>query len=268
MFLVFSYNPLLFYSIVVVFALIICPVVAILSRNKKLEKFLLPTLFLHISAPFIAGMVMIYTSGSSSLIADFWTRLFIFKIGVNYLLFIILLMPCSIFLGTTLSLFFGYSREQFYIAKEFSVMRGQDFLGVAIPVLLAPMLEELGWRGYGVDSLRAYFGLLNASLLFGLLWGLWHIPGFFVKGFYQNELWKSGVIYVVNFFVSILVVAILMNWVYYKTGRSIPALVLFHSILNLSSIAFRTHRDTKCITTGVLFFVAATIIFCDKVYFF
>jgi CubicO group peptidase (beta-lactamase class C family) len=75
-------------------------------------------------------------------------------------------------------------------------------------------------------------------------------------------------VHVINFFVSVFVIAILMNWIYYKTGRSIPALVLFHAMLNLSSMALRTEPFTKCITTVLLCVSVVVIIFYDKEYFF
>ena len=149
-----------------------------------------------------------------------------------------------------------------------SVMKGWAILGMAIPIFLAPLIEELGWRGYGVDSLRAYFNLFNTSLLFGFLWAAWHLPAFFVKGYYQNQLWNMGMVYVINFFVSALIIAFLMNWVYYKTDRSIPALVLFHAMLNFSSMLLRTEQFTKCVATVVLCIIAAVVIICDRNFFF
>ena len=211
---------------------------------------------------------MIYASQNQILIQDFWARLLLFKISPAYLMVILLLMPCTVLLATGLSLFFGYSSDQFSITNEFSVMKGWAIFGIVIPLLLAPVIEELGWRGYGVDSLRAYFNLFTTSMLFGLLWAVWHLPAFFLKGYYQNQLWHLGIIYVVNFFVSVFVVGILMNWIYYKTGRSIPAIILFHSILNLSSIFFKTEPFTKCIVTVLLGLVSILVIVYDSNFFF
>lgn len=263
-----SYHPLWFYSIVMFVTLALCPIAAYISRHKGLEKFQFPLMFLGLSIPCITALVMIYTSSNEMLITDFGKRLLLFKISVPYALFILFLMPWVICLATWISTFFGYGVEQFHVTKEMSVMKGWAILGIAIPLLLAPLIEELGWRGYGVDSLRAYFNLFNASMLFGLLWSAWHLPAFFVKGYYQNELWNLGVAYVINFFVSTFIIAILMNWVYYKTDRSIPALILFHAVLNFSSMILRTQQFTKCIATAILFAISILVIICDRDYFF
>jgi uncharacterized protein len=262
------YHPVWFFLITMLAALVLCPVANYFSSQSGLEKYQLPLLLLSLSVPCITALAMIYTTSDGILVADFWKRVLLFKINAPYLLFILLLMPCVICVATWISLFFGFSAEQFSITKGMSAMKGWAILGIAIPLLLAPLIEELGWRGYGVDSLRAYFNLFKASVLFGFLWALWHLPTFFVKGYYQNELWHLGIVYVINFFVSVFVVAILMNWVYYKTDRSIPAIVLFHAVLNFSSMILRTEQFTKCIATTLLCAIAIAVVVCDREYFF
>jgi membrane protease YdiL (CAAX protease family) len=262
------YHPAWFYSIVMLAALLLCPVAVNLNNNENLKNFLLPLMFLGLSVPCITALVMIYTSSDGMLISDFWHRLLLFKMNAYYFLFILLLMPCVICLATWISLFCGYSAEQFSMTKEMSVIKGWAILGIAIPLVVAPLIEELGWRGYGIDSLKAYLNLFNVSMLFGFLWAAWHLPAFFVKGCYQNELWKMGIVYVINFFVSCIVLSFLMNWVYYKTGRSIPAIVLFHAVANFSSMVLRTEQFTKCIATLVLCVITVAVISCDKGFFF
>jgi membrane protease YdiL (CAAX protease family) len=263
-----SYHPILFYSIVMIAALILCPIGAYLSNHQKFRKLLFPLMIVGISVPCITAMVLIFSSHDGVLIADFWRRLFLFKMQFSYLLFILFLMPFTVCLATGISLLFGYDKQQFYVTKEMSVMKGWALLGIVIPLVVAPLIEELGWRGYGVDSLRAYFNLFNTSLIFGALWATWHLPAFFIKGYYQNELWKLGMVYVINFFVSCIIFSFLMNWIYYKTGRSIPAIVLFHAIANFSSMILRTEQFTKCIVTVVLCVLAITMIVYDFNYFF
>lgn len=261
------YHPLVFFLITISVALALGPITAYLSQ-KGMEQFQMPLLLFGLCVPCITSIAMIYASHNKVLIQDFWERLMDFKISFTYLMVILLLMPCILFLATGLSLFFGYSSDQFSLASDFSVMRGWVVLGIAIPLILAPIIEEVGWRGYGVDSLRAFFNLFTTSVLFGLLWAVWHLPAFFIKGYYQNQLWNLGILYVVNFFVSVFVIAILMNWIYYKTGRSIPAIILFHSVLNLSSVLFKTEPFTKCIVTVFLLVVTTIVIVYDRDFFF
>jgi CubicO group peptidase (beta-lactamase class C family)/membrane protease YdiL (CAAX protease family) len=263
----FIYYPIQFFLIAILGSLVLGFIAAYLSyreQSGKMQVFLISSLFL----PLITTLIMIFFSDSKEMIQDFWTRLFLFKIQSSYLAVILLLVPCVFFLATAISLPFGYSTEQFSLSKEFSVMRGWGILGVFVPFLLAPLIEELAWRGYGVDSLISHFNLFTCSLVFASLWALWHLPLFFVKGYYQNQLWDLGIIYVVNFFASVFVVAFLMNWVYYQTGRSIPAVILFHSVLNISAILFRTEAFTKCIVTLLLCLVLIFIVAKNQSLFF
>lgn len=264
----YVYHPVLFYLITILIALALGSIMVYLSYEKGMESFQLPLLLFGLCVPCITAIAMIYASHNEILIQDFWKRLLLFKISPSYLIVILFLMPYAVLLATWLSLFLGYSTDQFSLANNFSVMKGWAILGIAIPLLLAPIIEELGWRGYGVDSLRAYFNLFKTSMLFGFLWAVWHLPLFFIKGYYQNELWHLGTIYVINFFVSVFVLSFLMNWVYYKTGRSIPALILFHSVINLSSILLKTEPFTKCIVTALLCVVSIIVIVYDSDFFF
>ncbi|MDP1836533.1 MAG: CPBP family intramembrane metalloprotease [Chlamydiales bacterium] len=262
------YHPALFYLITIFIALSLTPLAAYFSKRQRMEKVQVSLIIIGLCVPAITAIAMIYASQNTLLIQDFWDRLFLFKISLLYLGMILLLLPSTVLLATGISLLFGYSTEQFSISDEFLVMKRGIIIGIAIPLLLAPVLEELGWRGYGVDSLRAYYNLFTTSMLFGLLWSLWHLPAFFTKGNYHNQLWHLGTPYVLNFFVSIFAVSILMNWVYYKTGRSIPAAILFHSVLNFSFTFFKTQPFTRCIVTALLCVVVIMIIGCDPAFFF
>jgi len=257
------YHPVWFYLITILTAVVIGPIAAHLS-----QKWQAPLILLSLCIPCITALTMIYGSHQSALIGDFHHRLLLFKFNPKYLLMILFLMPAIVCLATGISLLFGYTTDQFVFSKAFGVMKGWAILGIILPLLLAPLIEELGWRGYGVDSLRVNFNLFTTSVIFGLLWAIWHLPAFFIEGYYQNQLWHENKIYALNFFVSVFVVAFLINWVYYKTGRSIPAIVLFHAVLNFSMMALNTQQFTKCIATLVLCIITIFVIVNDRSYFF
>jgi membrane protease YdiL (CAAX protease family) len=246
----------------------LCPVAAYLSNRRATNRLQASLLLLNLCVPGITALIMIYASQNELLIDDFWRRLLLIKMSPIYFLVIVFFMPCVVYLATGLSLLLGYSTDQFSISDEFSVIKGWTILGVIIPLVLAPGFEELGWRGYGVDSLRAYCNVFTTSVIFGILWAVWHLPAFFIKGYYHNQLWNMGLLYVVNFFVSVFLMAFLTNWVYFKTSRSIPAVILFHSVLNLSSMALKTKPCTKCLVTVLLFVIVLLIVFCDADFFF
>lgn len=52
--------------------------------------------------------------------------------------------------------------------------------------VFAGVAEEFGWRGYALDSLQARFSAVTSSIILGLIWGLWHLPTFFISGSNQQ----------------------------------------------------------------------------------
>jgi membrane protease YdiL (CAAX protease family) len=57
------------------------------------------------------------------------------------------------------------------------LLRLPELLPTALKMLLiGGLTEELGWRGFCLPVLRQQRGRLVASLVIGLVWGLWHLP--------------------------------------------------------------------------------------------
>jgi membrane protease YdiL (CAAX protease family) len=40
--------------------------------------------------------------------------------------------------------------------------------------------EEIGWRGFALDRLLSRHNDFIASLILGTIWGLWHLPLWFM----------------------------------------------------------------------------------------
>ena len=262
-----AYKPARFFLITFLITWISWFIAAWFSYQPGMQGLQLLFMVPGLLAPFIAVGVMIRGANNKALRKDFWDRLNPNKIKLRYLPAILLIMPFALFLATALSLLFGHSANQFALSSEYKIMDGQVLLSILI-LFLAPTFEELGWRGYGVDSIRSKFNLFRTTLIFAVVWALWHLPLFFIHGYYQNELWNTSIVYVINFFVSILPATILMNWMYYKNNRSITAAILFHFIFNLFSVLFQTEQFTKCIITIVLLVISIIIILKDKAFFF
>lgn len=265
--LLYKYRPIQFFLITFLATWIPWFIAAYLSYQKGMEGLQLLFMMLGMFGPFIAALIMIYGSNNKAFIKDFWGRLRFCTIKFSFLPVLLLLMPLVLFLATALSLLFGQSIDQFTLSSSYRVIQGQSMLSLLI-VFLAPMLEELGWRGYGVDSLRCNFNLFKTTILFACIWAIWHLPLFFINGYYQHELWNTSIIYVINFFVSVLPAAILINWVYYKNSRSITASILLHFMFNLFSVLFKTEQFTKCIITILLLIVSVVVIIRNREFFF
>jgi membrane protease YdiL (CAAX protease family) len=87
--------------------------------------------------------------------------------------------------------------------------------------------EELGWRGFALPRMQARNSALKASLIIGVLWGLWHLP-----------LWLIGresnpISLYVPFVIAVIATSVICTWLYNNTGGSLFIIVLYHAAINL-----------------------------------
>ncbi len=132
-------------------------------------------------------------------------------------------------------------------------------------LLFGPLPEEMGWRGYALDRLQFKMGPWAASLLLGSLWGLWHLPLFFVGGSYQNTL-GVGTAGFWLFMAQVIAVTPLMTWIYNHTGRSILSAVLFHFACNMTgTLTVHTNRyEALQVLFCLLWIFAVAVIVKDR----
>ena len=178
----------------------------------------------------------------------------------------VLLVPVSLLVAQGLSLFFGYGLDQFSLRGGFTFSTG--LMPAWATLIGAAIIEELAWHSYGTDTLVRKMRVFSASMLFTLIWALWHVPLSFIDGYYQNEVVESGVLATVNFPVSMIAFVLVMNWLYYRCGRSILVPVIFHASANMSAELFMTHPDSKLIQTGILLIFSAVVVIRDRALFF
>ena len=89
-----------------------------------------------------------------------------------------------------------------------------------------PLGEEFGWRGYLMPAITAHLNWRAASLVIGVVWGVWHLPLFFMAETAQSQM------AIPVFMLNILAGSVLFGWLFERTPGSVfPALVL-HTSLN------------------------------------
>ncbi len=221
--------------------------------------------FTGLLAPTLIAFVLIYRN--KLLMNDTLQRMINLRSGKPvYWALALFLMPASILLAQLISLLFGYPASQFGFSENYSFSSG--VFPVWFLLIAAPIIEELAWHSYGTDCLCNRFNLMKASLLFGFFWGIWHIPLSFINDYYHSNLVHDGWIHGVNFLLSLFPFVIIMNWLYFKTGRSILSAIIFHVTAGYFNEIFATHPDSKVIQTGLLIIVATFIVLKEKQLFF
>ncbi len=261
------YKPGVYFSMTFIATYVLWFAGAAISFQNENNEWYMFLMLLGLIAPFVISLGMTWASGNAELKKDFLNRLINFKlIPIKMLPAALFIMPLSVLVATAISLLFGESVDQFQLAKEFSFTTG--FVPVLSLLLLAATFEELGWRGYAFDSLHSRYNALYASILFGVLWSLWHLPLLFVKNSYQYEIAQQDIGYAINFFVSIIPMGVIISWICLKNNKSVLAAIGFHFVVNISQEALAMTQVTKCIQTGVLFVFAIIIIVLEKELFF
>lgn len=264
------YQPTQFFLSTMLMACAAFGIAAYMSYQPSLTYLLFPFILLGMSSPSLAALLMFATSRNIQLWSDFCDRLRPGNIKLHFLAITLLLMPCLVALAIIISTFFGFSIDQFCLAHlSDQALEGKNLVTLFLIVFLSCSLEEIGWRGYGIDSLHKNYNLWKTSLIFASIWSLWHVPAFFIKnGYFQEEVWHLGIIYVATYFISLLPITILINWLYIKNNRSILIAIVFHTIMNLSYGLLQVQPFTKIIIMILLLITAAIIICKDKELFF
>lgn len=122
---------------------------------------------------------------------------------------------------------------------------GAPLLGA---VLLPPIGEELGWRGYLQPRLRARLDAATASLVCGLVWAVWHLPT-------AIGHWHTFPAFVA----SVTAGGLIMGWLWERTRGSILAAVALHAGMNLGLLTAPRWATTVVWTACGLAALAALV---------
>lgn len=127
-------------------------------------------------------------------------------------------------------------------------------IGLLIWLLAYP--EEYGWRGYAQDRLQNLFTPLTASVVLGLLWGLWHLPLHFI------DTTTQFVIPVWEYIAQTVLLTIIYTWLYNATGGSILIVTLLHGAGNLAGaiIPFWTTSAGRWLNFSILLVTVVIIV--------
>lgn len=105
---------------------------------------------------------------------------------------------------------------------------------LAIPYFLLMLVigggqEEFGWRGYAQEPLQEKFGVLPASLLIGLIWGIWHLPLWFMAGDLHSAYSFLA------FVIMTTSISIIYGWLYNSSSKKLIVVMIFHAMNNTAA---------------------------------
>lgn len=258
----YRYRPVLFFALAYFFTWIFW-IPAIFIPDSIGTVFMLIGLF----SPAVLSVLFVVLSGNDTLKQDLKNRIIgFYKVRWGNVLLAIIIFAIIVVCSILLSLLFGQSLDQFSFTEDFS-FSGPGIAGAFVTILIASIIEEVGWKGYCEDSLGNYMSWFLESVVFGVLWGLWHLPLIFIHGTYQAGLMENP-LFVINFFVSAIPMDFIMTWVYLKSDRSLLACMIFHLFINFMQEKIAMTPETKCFETIVVTIATVIIVLANRDMFF
>jgi len=89
--------------------------------------------------------------------------------------------------------------------------------------------EEFGWRGYAQEPLQEKIGVIPASLVIGVIWGIWHLPLWFMRGDLHSAY---------SFLAFVMMttsISIMYAWLYNSSGKKLIVVMFFHAMNNTAA---------------------------------
>lgn len=168
--------------------------------------------------PALAAVIVIALTAGRPGLREFWKRLTNFRAGWWFLIgpaiiaaFLLAAYAISLLMGVKVT-------NPFHLPS----------VGTLVTLLLLGGLwEEPGWTGFAFHKLQERFtgrpyGALTAALITGTFRALWHLP-LVISG---SIAWHDAVFYS-------YAIQILLAWIYNRSGKSIPAVMLTHYASNV-----------------------------------
>jgi len=116
------------------------------------------------------------------------------------------------------------------------------------------MGEEIGWRGFALPRLQARTSAFSASLILGVLWGIWHLPLYLTEGHPLSE------VFFVWTLLGIVADAVLFTWIFNNTEGSLLVVLLFHASIATTELFLASTEESMFIALVLKWFVVLVII--------
>lgn len=209
-------------------------------------------------SPALVALSFILLSEDAEYHWDYWRRVFdptlISKEGWRLIFFLPLVI---IIISILASLAFGGQLSQLKLIPQVRAHIPSILFFIFYNLFVGPFPEELGWRGYWLDKLTGYLSGLKASLLVGLVWALWHLPLFLVRG-YILQVRSSHPLLAVLYFIELFPKSIIFTYIFFKNRKSTLAAILFHFMINFVNQLF----EISLITAGIQTFLYIMVALC------
>jgi len=186
----------------------------------------------------VSALYFVFGAQDVAASREYWHRIFdVRRLSVGGILIAVVVLPG---LACVAAVVDGFSKQRM---PNFALLHGLVLQPVLIlkalgfGLVVAPFLEEMGWRGYALKPLQAQYGALAGALMLACVHAAWHLPLFFLAGTYQDKL---GILTVDfwRFMVSVAAFDVIAAALFGAMKESALAAILFHFSFNLAGMLF------------------------------
>ncbi len=181
-------------------------------------------------APLLAALTLIIKRHGWKEAWIFLKQGFNFKVKPVYFVLAILIPLVIHTIAHYLSPLIGFEVAQTLLPDNLPVPP----IVLAIPYFFLMLIigggqEEFGWRGYALDPLQKKFGTIPASLLIGLIWGLWHLPLWVMPGDGHSTYPY------IAFVIMTTSISLVYSWLYNASGKKMIVALFLHAMSNTAA---------------------------------
>ena len=177
-----------------------------------------PMYFLAIAAPTISATILTFARDGLQGLKSLYSRLLLWRLDFKWYVLVLLGIPL---IGWVAAHIVGSS------PLKPTGTPGELLLMLFYVLVTGPLCEELGWRGFALPRLLRRFNPFIASVILGAIWGVWHVPSFFLGGMVQAGMSLR------LFLLNGVLLSIFVTWVFQHTGGSVLITVLIHYTVNI-----------------------------------
>jgi membrane protease YdiL (CAAX protease family) len=207
------------------------------------------------AGPSIVGVVMAMLTSEKGKRGEYWRRCFSLKrISGLWWVLIFLIFPLIYIVTILVDRATGAALPGMEQLKGLMANPITWPLAAFISFMSGPWSEEFGWRGYALEPLLKRTGNIRGSIIMGMLWGVWHLPLFFMPATWHGQMGFK----LAGFWTFILMsigLSLIMTWIYQNTNRSILAGMLLHFGSNFTGQLLAPISDRTEVVKSILYFV-------------
>ncbi|NRP12523.1 hypothetical protein XMM379_001586 [Aliiroseovarius sp. xm-m-379] len=173
-----------------------------------------PLYFLATWSPALSAVLLVIAFSGLSGLRRFLSRLLLWRMPLFWWLFILIAVPLVYMAGSLLK------------GGGLLSPLPPDGLGIAFAFLFMMLflgpVEEFGWRGLAQPILQRHLAPLWAGVLIGCIWGIWHLPAFYLASTVYAD-WNF-----LPFFIGNVTLAVLVTPMFNAARGSLLVPMMFH----------------------------------------